>query len=68
MKHFEVLRKWCQKTEIEIFDKWLISLDRVTYYDYRSCVKFATRCWFFPYASVFLHQDKECLKVQSYYM
>ena len=32
MKHFEVLRKWCKNIEIEIFDKWLISLDRVTYY------------------------------------
>ena len=34
MKHFEVLRKWCKKIEIEIFDKWLISLDRVTYGNY----------------------------------
>ena len=31
MKHLPVLRKWCKKIEIEIFDKWLISLDRVTY-------------------------------------
>ena len=31
MKQFEVMRKWCKKIEIEIFDKWLISLDRVTY-------------------------------------
>ena len=30
MKHFEVLRKWCKKIEIDIFDKWLISLDHVT--------------------------------------
>ena len=30
MKHFEVLRKWCEKIEIDILDKWLISLDRVT--------------------------------------
>ena len=33
MKHFEVLRKWCKKIEIEIFVKWLISLDHVTYKD-----------------------------------
>ena len=25
------MRKWCKKIGIEIFDKWLISLDRVTY-------------------------------------
>ena len=25
--HFQVMRKWCKKMEIEIFDKWLISLD-----------------------------------------
>ena len=31
MKHFDILRKWCKKIEIWIFDKWLISLDRVTY-------------------------------------
>ena len=31
MKQFEDLRKWCKKIEIEIFDKWLISLDHVTY-------------------------------------
>ena len=31
MKHFEVVRQWCKKIEIEIFDKWLISLDHVTY-------------------------------------
>ena len=30
MKHLEVIRKWCKKIEIEIFDKWLISLDHVT--------------------------------------
>ena len=32
MKHFKIMRKWCKKTEIEIFDKWLISLDHVTLY------------------------------------
>ena len=32
MKHFEVMRKWCKKIEIDIFNKWLISLDHVTYY------------------------------------
>ena len=31
MKHFEVVRKWCKKIEIEMFDKRLISLDHVTY-------------------------------------
>ena len=31
MKHFEVMRKWCKKTGIEIFKKRLISLDHVTY-------------------------------------
>ena len=31
MKDLYVLRNWCKKIEIEIFDKWLISLDRVTY-------------------------------------
>ena len=31
MKDFAVLRKWYKKIEIKIFDKWLISLDRVTY-------------------------------------
>ena len=31
MKRFEVMRKWCKKIEIEVFDKWLISLDYVTY-------------------------------------
>ena len=30
MKHFEVVRHWCKKIEIEFFDKWLISLDHVT--------------------------------------
>ena len=25
------MRKWCKKIEIEILDKWLISLDHVTY-------------------------------------
>ena len=29
MKHFEVVRQWCKKMEIKIFDKWLISLDHV---------------------------------------
>ena len=31
MKHIEVMRKQCKKIEIEIFDKWLISLDHITY-------------------------------------
>ena len=31
MKRIEVLRKWCKKIGIEIFDKWLIPLDHVTY-------------------------------------
>ena len=32
MKHLEVLRKWCKKIGIKIFDlKWLIPLDHVTY-------------------------------------
>ena len=30
MKHIEVMRKWCKKIGIEIFDKWLIPLDHVT--------------------------------------
>ena len=24
-------KQWCKKIEIKMFDKWLISLDRVTY-------------------------------------
>ena len=34
MKHIEVMRKWCKQMGIEIFDKWLIPLDHVTYYQY----------------------------------
>ena len=30
MKHIAVMRKRCKKMGIEIFDKWLISLDYVT--------------------------------------
>ena len=33
MKHLEVLGEWKKKIEIEIFDKWLISLDHVIYRD-----------------------------------
>ena len=33
MKHIEVMRKWCKKIGIDIFDKWLIPLDHVTYTD-----------------------------------
>ena len=32
MKHLEIIRKWCKKIEIEIFDRLLISLDHVTYF------------------------------------
>ena len=38
MKRCEVMRKWCKKIEIEIFDKWLIPLDRVTYGHYAIAV------------------------------
>ena len=39
MKHFGVLRKWCKKIEIEIFDKLLIFLDHVTYKsDFKCCI------------------------------
>ena len=39
IKHFGVMMsKWFKKIEIEIFDKWLISLDHVTY-----CHKFHTQ-------------------------
>ena len=31
MKYFEMMRKWCKKIGIEVFDKWLISLDHVTF-------------------------------------
>ena len=31
MKHIELMRKWCKKIGIKIFDKLLISLDHVTY-------------------------------------
>ena len=31
MKHIEVMRKWCKKIGIKIFDKWDIPLDHVTY-------------------------------------
>ena len=45
MKHFDVLRKWCKKIEIEIFDKWLITLDHVTYTQNQiNRVKFTSCC------------------------
>ena len=36
MRHFEVVRQWCKKTEIECFEKLLISLDHVTYVVYEN--------------------------------
>ena len=44
MKHFEVTRKWCKKKEFEIFDKWLISLDHVTYGDSVDCSPWGLIC------------------------
>ena len=53
MNHFEVLRIWCQKKEIDIFDKWLISLDHVTYVtrsrEWVTCRKFQ---FLFSYTTV----------------
>ena len=45
MKHFEATRKWRKKTGIEIFDKWLISLDHVTYNIWQCQTLFAFLPW-----------------------